>query len=326
MNKQIDEILHSCNTVAIIGHINPDGDCFGSISGVYDYISTKFNCKADCFADCNVVAEEFKPFVKDINFNPIPLDNYDICICVDTADIKLFGKYINVFYSSKVTVCIDHHSTNKGFADINIINPLSSNCENIYNLLTENEFNISKSTAGKLFAGIITDTNNLTTNSVTKHTYSVVADLLDKGVNGYKIKQFFIKGNSLVQYKLLSIAMNSVKFYNNNTIMLMQITKEQLDSVGGKQEDLTSIINQAFCMKNAQSAILIAPRQGQIHVSFRGKDLIDVSSLAQHFGGGGHKLASAFTIDKLTDNDLNFIINNLSNQINSLPKNNENLF
>ncbi|MBQ8522423.1 MAG: DHH family phosphoesterase [Clostridia bacterium] len=326
MNTQIDNILSNSKTVALIGHINPDGDCFGSLSAVNDYILTKFGSLVHCFAECDTIAEEFQPFAKDIVFNPIALTHYDCCICVDTGDLGRLGKYLEVFNNSTTTICIDHHATNKGFAQINEINLRSSNCENIYHMLKQANFNISKTTAGKLFAGIVTDTNNLSTNTVTKDTYNAVIDLIDKGINYYKIIKFFMGGNSMVQFKLLSIAMNGAKFYNNDTIMVMEITPEQLMATGGTQEDLNPIINQAFCMKHAKSAVLITPRNGQTHVSFRGRGDIDVSHLAQHFGGGGHKAAAAFTIPTFTDEDLNYIIKDLTNEINLLPQENENLF
>ena len=326
MNQQIDQILINCKSVALIGHINPDGDCFGSLSAVNDYITSKFNCVVHCFAECCTVAEEFEPFVKDIDFNPEPLNNYDVCVCLDTGDLCRLGKYIDIFNSSKFTICIDHHATNNGFAQLNIINVISSNCEHIHSLLIQNGFEIPKSTAGKLFAGIITDTNNLSTDTVTSNTYRTIASLQDKGINSYRIRRFFFGGNSIPQFKLLAFAMNGAQFYNNDTIMVMKITKEQLQATNATQEDLNPIINQAFCMKHALSAILITPRNGQTHVSFRGREGINVSIIAQHFGGGGHKAASAFTAPVFTEQDLEYIINNLTNQINNLPKNNNELF
>lgn len=320
-------MLSGTKNVAIIGHINPDGDCFGSISSIGDYISLNFpNCTVHSFAECDTIAEEFKPFTKDLTFNIQPLNHYDVCICVDAASIGRLGKYIDVFNNSTHTICIDHHATNKGFAQTNLVNPISSNCENIYNLLKDANFDLPKSTAGKLFAGIITDTNNLSTNSVTKNTYLTVLDLINKGIDTYKIIRYFLNSNSMPQFKLLSMAMNSAKFYNNDTIMIMEITKEQLASTGGTQEDLNPIINQAFCMKHALGAVLITPRNNQTHVSFRGREDLDVSVLAQHFGGGGHKAAAAFTTPTFTVQDLQYIIEQLSQQINSLPPKNENIF
>ena len=326
MNTQLDQILSQNKTVAIIGHINPDGDCFGSMSAIHDYVATKFDCQIHCFAECDTIAEEFKQFTKDIVFNPIKLSHYDTCICVDTACLSRLGRYMDIFHNSLHTICIDHHSTNDGFAQINIVNAISSNCENVYNLLKCANFDLTTSTAGKLFAGIVTDTNNLSVDTVTKDTYSTVIDLMSKGINTHKIINFFMGSNSMPQYKLLCLAMNSAKFFNNNTIMVMRITPEQMHEANAVQEDLNPIVGQAFCQRDAMCALLITPRNHKTHVSFRAKTGIDVSSLAQRFGGGGHKAAAAFTTAEVTEEDLQYIIENLSQQINSLPKQDENIF
>ncbi len=326
MNNQIDSILLQSKSVAIVGHINPDGDCFGSLSAVNDYIKSKFNCLVHCFAECTTIAEEFKPFVEDITFNPEPLQHYDTCICVDTADIGRLGEYVDIFNNSDTTICIDHHSTNAGFAQLNIVNLVSSNCENIYILLRANNFVIQKSTAGKLFAGLITDTNNFSTNSVTSQTYLVASELQQLGVDCYRIKNFFFGGNTMPQFNMLHTAMQSATFYNHNSIMAMKITADQMQYYGATQEDLNPIINQAFCMKHALCALLITPRNHMIHVSLRAKNEVDVSLIAKHFDGGGHKAAAAFTVDNFNKEDFDYIISELSAQINNLPKIDEKLF
>ena len=327
MNKPIDDILKTSKTVAIIGHTNPDGDCFGSISGVYDYILDKFNPDTvHCFSESTKLAEEFNVFVKDLNFNPTPLASYDTCICVDCASLDRTGEYIAVFNNSLHTICIDHHATNTGFADINIVTGASSNCENIYYMFKDNNFQPKISTLGKLCAGMITDTNNLSTDMVTQQTYMAFAEIQKAGVDIFKIRNYFFGGNTMVQFKLLSLAMNSAKFYNNNTILVMHVTAEQMESVGATHEDFSPIINQAFKSKDALCAMLISPRGQQTHVSFRGKRGLDVSILAQHFGGGGHKPAAAFTADKFDEEDLKYTLSELAKQIENLPKFEEKIF
>lgn len=326
MNKQLDEILKKSNSVAIIGHLNPDGDCFGSICGVHDYIQRKFKCSIDCFADCNKVADECLCFLDGLNFNPAPKENYDVCICVDTSDLARIGKYMDVFNSSATTICIDHHQTNTKFAKINLVELRSSNCENIFYMLKNNGFNIDNSTLAKLYAGILTDTNNLTTNSVTHETYSAVAEIIQAGVDTYRIRQYFFGGNTLAQFKLLHTAMASAIFFNNNSIMIMELTEQDLKNCGATEEDLSPIINQAFCMKQAICAVLITPRNKQYHLSFRARGDIDVSIMAKKLGGGGHKPASACSVKKVTKQIIDEIVNDFSQQINSTPKNTKKLF
>lgn len=326
MNKQIDKLLLKCQNIAIVGHINPDGDCFGSICAVHDYISSKFKCNIDCFADCEKIGNDFLDFVDNLNFNPEIKSKYDLCICVDTADENRLGKYMEVFSKSLQTICIDHHNGNTNFANINIIESRPSCCEIIYYLFKGIKFTPTKKTLSKIYAGIITDTNNLSTNSVSQDTYLAVADIVKAGVDTYKIRQFFFGGNSLPEFNLLVRAMSNAQFYNNNTIMIMQLSKNDLKKCNATEEDLNGIISQAFCVKPAICAVLITQRYEKYHLSFRAKGNIDVSAVARIYGGGGHKPAAACTVEKVSKQMINDIIENLSNQINSLPKSNKGLF
>lgn len=325
MNKQIDKLLSKATSVALVAHINPDGDAYGSLSASYKYIKSKFGCEVDCFAETNNIADEFANIVKEINFNVEPRNNYSVCIVLDSADKTRLGKFVSVFDSSETTICIDHHITNIGYADINIIREISSNCELIYHLLKDNKFKFDKEIMSRLYVGMLTDTNNFTTSLVNENTYLALADFARVGVNITELYKLFYS-NSLVQFKLLAFAMNSVQMYNDNTIMVMQITKSQMNKVGATKEDLNGIINQAFNIRKCLSALLITPRDDKMHCSLRCKQGIDVSSVATVYGGGGHKEASAFKVDKFTKNMLNDIIASLTLQISKLPTDNKQWF
>ena len=39
---KIDELLSEAKTVAIFGHVRPDGDCVGSTTGIYNYIKDNY--------------------------------------------------------------------------------------------------------------------------------------------------------------------------------------------------------------------------------------------------------------------------------------------
>ena len=48
----IDEFLGEAKTVAIFGHVRPDGDCVGSTTAIYNYICDNFpGIRADLFLE-----------------------------------------------------------------------------------------------------------------------------------------------------------------------------------------------------------------------------------------------------------------------------------
>lgn len=325
MNKQIDELLSNANNVAVITHLNPDGDAYGSISAVYKYITSKFSCNVHCFAECDRVTQEFKDVVEGVVLNVKPKDKYDVCITLDCADKNRLGKYLNVFECSAVTVCIDHHQTNTGFADINIIDKVSSNCEILYYLLKNNNFKFTKEIQSVLYVGMLTDTNNFTIPLVNDKTYMVLADFAKNGVNMRDIYKHYFS-NTLVQFKLLACAMSSVKMFEDDKIMFMKITKRQTCKLGATKEDFSGVINQAFNIRDCVFAILITPRDGKEHCSLRCRAGLDVSSIASRYGGGGHLEASAFKVDKISKSTLKDIIECMGNQLKKISTTNKKLF
>ena len=316
MNKQIDELLSKANNVAIITHLNPDGDAYGSISAVYRYITSKFSCNVHCFAECEGVTKEFKDVIGGVVLNIEPKDKYDVCITLDCADKNRLGKYLQVFEQSDTTVCIDHHETNIGFADINII---------LYYLFKNNNFEMSKAVQGVLYVGMLTDTNNFTIPLVNEKTYIALADFARSGLNMRDIYKHYFS-NTFTQFKLLAYAMSSVKMFDNDRIMVMKITKKQMGKLKASKEDLGGVINQAFNIRDCVFALLITPRDGKDHCSLRCCSGLDVSNIASCYGGGGHVEASAFKIDKISKSILKDIIERMRIQLKNSSTTNKKLF
>ena len=49
---KIDEFLSEASSVAIFGHVRPDGDCVGSTTGIYNYIHDNYpDISADLYLE-----------------------------------------------------------------------------------------------------------------------------------------------------------------------------------------------------------------------------------------------------------------------------------
>jgi len=297
MNNQLIEFLDKSNKIAILTHKNPDGDAFGSALALYEFLNIHFKDKEKAiFTDFVSLDDEFKLITKGIELNPSKRD-FDSVICVDVSDKKLLGMYESIFDSVENTLCIDHHASNTGIAKVNIINCISSNCEHLYNVLKSTNLEISKEVGKYLCVGIMTDTNALSNNNVKAGTYRTLAELEDLGVEVYKIRKLFFSGNSLSKYKIIAKAMSKVEFLLDNKIMFINLTKEDFNECGLDENDTIGIINQAFNMKDAYACFLNTPRRGKNHISMRSVEGIDVSKIAESFGGGGHVCAAACDTD-----------------------------
>lgn len=315
MINKLLEFLNNATNIAIITHKNPDGDALGSALMMYEFINTYFkNKKKSVFTDYVTLSDEFKVITKEVVLNPKERD-FDGVICVDVGDKQLLGKFESLFDSVTNSICIDHHKSNTYFCKTNIVDCLSSNCEHLYNLLKSTGLEITKEMGKYACVGIMTDTNALSTNSVDAGTYRTVGELADLGVDVYGVRKLFFSGNNLQKYKLVAKAMSKAEFLLDNKVMFINLTKQDFEECELEENDTVGIINQAYNMKDAYACFMVTPRKGVKHVSMRCVEGIDVSKIAESFGGGGHMCAAASNTDLSIDQIRNEILKQMQEQI-----------
>ncbi|MBQ3772911.1 MAG: DHH family phosphoesterase, partial [Pseudobutyrivibrio sp.] len=160
MIDNFNELISNSKTVAISGHIRPDGDCVGSCMAVYNYIAAYFP-EVDVHVYLDPIPNIFK-FLKNADkiedIHTLSEDTvFDLYIALDCSEGSRLGDACAFFEKATHTVCIDHHMTNGGFAEFSYIIPDdSSTCELIYNQFGKDK--ITKDIAECLYLGIIHDT------------------------------------------------------------------------------------------------------------------------------------------------------------------------
>ena len=134
-----DVYLADAKTVAIAGHVRPDGDCAGSCLATYNYIKNYFpHVKVDLYLEPIPNIFKFMKRSEEI-LSEWPDDRkYDLFIAQDCGDAKRLGNAAKYFESAEHTICVDHHVSNQNFAEHNYIFPdASSTCELIFELLPD---------------------------------------------------------------------------------------------------------------------------------------------------------------------------------------------
>ena len=129
--------LSKVASVAIAGHIRPDGDCVGSCMGLYLYIKDNFPAvkRLDVFLERIPPSMEFIQGTEAIKHDFLDEAPYELFISLDSGDTGRLGAAAKYLDMAARTVCIDHHISNKGYADENYIVPdASSTSELLYTL------------------------------------------------------------------------------------------------------------------------------------------------------------------------------------------------
>ncbi len=305
-----NEKIAAAGSICILGHTSPDGDCVGSILGVYNYIRAKFG-------DAKTIApylEAPNPKFSYLNgFDKISSEKndtvYDLAVVVDCADQERMGKYAGYFLSAKSSVVVDHHFTNAGFGEHALVRPdASSTCEVLYELFDEELFN--KPIAECLYTGIVHDTGVFRHSSTHGSTMRIAGKCMEQGINFNSIIEDSFFSMTYGQKKLLGYLLNRLETVFDGKLVYSYISyKERLD-LGAEKMDMDGIIDNIRTTAGALAAVyMYGTNDGKVKVSLRSNsDLIDVSLIAAKYGGGGHKRAAGCFMSS----DMEKNINNIS--------------
>ena len=305
------DLIKDAETVAVAGHINPDGDCVGSTLAVYNYLKNAGK-HADVYLE--PIGQEFYELPGAEFIKNEPEDKvYDVFFMLDLGDVERIGVASELFNKAKKTICIDHHITSKGVADENfIITSLSSTCELIFEML---DFDlIDKNVATCLYTGIIHDTGVFHHNCTSKRTMQVAGELMDKGIDFGHIIDHNFYSKSYKQNQVLGRCLMESMLLWEGVGVVSYLTRKEMDFYMIDDNDLGGIIDQLRLTEGVKVAIFVREKEPHsFKVSMRSTVTdLDVSKVAAFFGGGGHKMAAGCTISSGTVHD---VINNITKQL-----------
>lgn len=305
--KIIDEIKDA-KSIAISGHVRPDGDCVGSVMGLYLYLTkvlpdTRIDVYLekpadifDCIQDIDKINSDFAADIR-----------YDVFFAMDCNTERL-GPAETILKKAEKKINIDHHISNPGCGDINILNAESSStCELLYELLEEDQ--IDEEIAKALYIGIIHDTGVFKYSNTSPKTLCLAAKLIAFGFDFPKIIDETFYEKTYMQSQIMGRAiLESVRFLEGRCIVSI-VNKKMMNFYQAAPKDLDGIVNQLRIVKGVECAIFMYETDAmEYKVSMRSNGEVDVAAIAVLFGGGGHVRAAGCTM-KGTCHDA---INNLS--------------
>lgn len=315
--EEIWKEVEAAGTLAIGGHIKPDGDCMGSCMGLYNYILKKYpEKKVDVYLEAIPPAFVFMKNTDRIKLGYEDHEPYDLFLALDCGDIDRLGKADKYFKNAKRTICIDHHISNKGYADINYIKPhISSTSEYVYELMDKSYVDIP--IAECLYVGIVHDTGVFQYSCTSSRTMTVAGELMDKGIDYPRLvdESYYMK--YMVQNRLMGYCLLNCELKLDDKVVLAVLPKEILDKYGGVASDLEGIVAVLRHTKDVEVAVFIYElNPGRFKVSLRSSSgIVDVSKIAVEFGGGGHKMAAGYSINCEVNKGIERLLSMIEDQL-----------
>jgi phosphoesterase RecJ-like protein len=291
-------ILKESSKIAVIAHMQPDGDTIGSCLALADSLRAAGKSAALFCQDTPPATLRFLQGLEDFKQQDNSGGGFDLAVAVDCSDRERMGSCSSVFDNSRQTMNIDHHISNTKYAGINYVDPkAAATGEIIYRIAVRLAGQVSRHAAEALYTAVNTDSGSFSFSSTTSDTYRIAADLLDCGINVEKINTCLYKSNRAERIRILARALSTLAFYGNGKIAVMTISREDILAAGADDSDTENIVNYAKDIVGVELGLLLKEvPDGTVKISFRSKDIIDASKLAAQFGGGGHKKAAGASI------------------------------
>lgn len=288
--------------ILIISHVGPDADTVGS--NIALSLALREQAKKEVVSACfDAIPEKLQFLPESKNFvQDFDLKSFDLVIAVDVG-----AKHLLRFHETKPellngktkVINIDHHYSNESFGTINVVLPDAPAAAMIvYELLKFSQYTITSKIATCLLAGIYYDTGGLKHSNTSQKVFKLASELVRMGANVSEISKNLFKTMPVNKMRLWGRVFENMYKTDQNVVMSV-INDQDLIDTHTTREDLSGIIEYLNMVPNSKFSVMLSQdANGKVKGSLRTLQTdVDVSDVANKYGGGGHKQASGFVLN-----------------------------
>ena len=305
MFESIVSKIEQYDSIVIFGHLNPDGDCYGSQIALRNILRLRYPHK-----QIYAVGSGLKKFFDIIGKMDTVSDEIitqSLAVVLDSNDLKRLEDQRAA--TAKDFVKIDHHiDTFTWHEGPEVIDDkATSTCELIYLLAKENNFEIDLIAASALYLGMMTDTARFQFATNFVRMFDIAKNLCALGVDPVLLN----KTNNLVPEHTLDIKsfIYSHVIKDKRGIVYVVATKKDREALAVTSQQVvgnTSLLS--YVTGYPIWLILSETDVGGMQCEMR-SSVHNVQRIATHFGGGGHEFAAGFTIKEFKPEIIEELLN-----------------
>ncbi len=306
LNQSIDEFADFVDRHArfvVVAHESPDGDAVGST-----------------LAMANVLAEQGKEVVV-YNQDPVPYNfqflpganrwqtdlgdegPFDATIVLDCCEPSRLGPdFPDAGWGEEVAV-VDHHKTwDSEFADVYVRDVEAAATGEILYRFASRFGEPSMDVAENLYCCMMTDTGSFRYSNTSRTAFRIAGELVEIGVEPWKMTSEIYENQPRERLELLCDVLGTLSMSSCGRLAFLRVDQEMVDDVGSDEDLTDGFINYARSIRGVEVATQLRERDdGVWRISFRSRGRVDVSRLAEEYGGGGHHNAAGCVIDEEPD-------------------------
>jgi phosphoesterase RecJ-like protein len=286
-------LLDGARQVVVVSHERPDGDAAGSMLGLVLALRRRGQHAVPVLAGGLPSRYGFLPGAADVA-SSLPSEA-DLLVAVDCADLSRTGIPAEQLRRPP-GINVDHHPTNTRFAHVNLVDPsAAATSQMLYALSPALGLPVDREIATNYLAGLVSDTIGFRTPNVTPGVLRLAAELEGLAENLTQVYELLLNRRSFAAARYWGAGLSRLE--RRGPVVWARLTLEDRLASGYGGSDDADLINLLGTIEGAELALIFIDQGGgQVKVSWRSRNGLDVSRLAQRFGGGGHAPAAGASI------------------------------
>ncbi|MBU3668341.1 MAG: bifunctional oligoribonuclease/PAP phosphatase NrnA [Candidatus Taylorbacteria bacterium] len=310
--KGIKERIEAATSILMHCHPNPDPDSLGSTLAM-KFALEAIGKRVTIIGGDSPTPEVFMhfpgaPTILQQNYISTDLSQFDLFLILDSGSIEMISKKGEVVFPEHLrTVVIDHHASNKGYAEVNLVAvQYPSTTEVLFDLFKEWGMGLTHDIAVNLYVGLFTDTGGFRYELVSGHSFTMAAELFEYAPDVVETVKILENSGTRGNIEFLALGLSNKHIFNfkdqsKGSYVISTVTYSDIQRLGLTPNDYwnASFVTNLLRSVVGWNVVVILTEQepGLVKASFRTRDhvLFDVSKVALKLGGGGHKAASGAT-------------------------------
>ncbi|HEV8461800.1 MAG TPA: bifunctional oligoribonuclease/PAP phosphatase NrnA [Gaiellaceae bacterium] len=300
--EAVADAIRTHERFLVVAHENPDGDALGSMLGMTLGLRALGKDVVMYLTGTAPLPGEYR-FLELSNVQrELPDDTEErVLVAVDCANERRIGEATTGVDRAKLVLNVDHHHDNSNFGSLNLIDAeASSTAEIVRDVLHELHVALTPEIAAALYVGLVTDTGRFQYTNTTPKALRLAAELVEEGADVHGIFRHVYESVQFSKLKLLARALERAQLFEGGRLVVSYLLKDDFGDVGAEEPYSEGIIDYLRAVEGSEMVALIRepPRnEGPARrISLRSsRDEVDVSAIARHAGGGGHRQAAGFS-------------------------------
>ncbi|MBQ6820390.1 MAG: DHH family phosphoesterase [Clostridium sp.] len=293
ISHNLKQLIYESSNVFIIGHKNPDMDCFGSAVGLATIVKQLGKtCNIILGKESSAIEYYLSKLKADSKYDDLIIsleDSYEqinektLLIIVDVHNT---GYVLDKLILEKVQrkIIIDHHRRSPDIIEGAILNYIEVYASSTSEMVTEviqymvQKPNLSKIEAEGLLAGIYMDTKGFSFKTGVR-TFDAASFLRDLGADTIEVKKMFM--DNLQDFIVIADTIKSAEVYKNVAIAVTPKNINKSFMAARAADELLNIAGITVCF-------VLIEINNNVVISGRSIGDNNVQVILEELGGGGH--------------------------------------